>query len=90
MGVYLAAEYFFSVLLLIAADAEKRGRQRRNGILDGRLSKRQVGTYKNPVIAEFLGYANNTDFSESDLEKSIITNLQKFLMELGKGYAFVA
>lgn len=45
---------------------------------------------KNPVIAEFLGYANNTDFSESDLEKSIITNLQKFLMELGKGYAFVA
>lgn len=45
---------------------------------------------KNPGIAEFLGYANNTDFSESDLEKSIITNLQKFLMELGKGYAFVA
>lgn len=45
---------------------------------------------KNPVIAEFLGLASNTDFTESDLEKSILSNLQKFLMELGKGYAFVA
>ena len=45
---------------------------------------------KNPVIAEFLGFSQNTDFTESDLEKSILSNLQKFLMELGKGYAFVA
>ena len=45
---------------------------------------------KNPVVAEFLGFASNTDFTESDLEKSILSNLQKFLMELGKGYAFVA
>ena len=34
--------------------------------------------------------ASNTDFTESDLENSILSNLQKFLMELGKGYAFVA
>lgn len=45
---------------------------------------------KNPVVAEFLGFAQNTDFTETDLEKSIISNIQKFLMELGKGYAFVA
>ena len=45
---------------------------------------------KNPVIAEFLGLSSNTDFTESDLEKSILSNLQKFLMELGKGYSFVA
>lgn len=45
---------------------------------------------KNPVVAEFLGLAQNTDFTETDLEKSIITNIQKFLMEMGKGYAFVA
>jgi len=45
---------------------------------------------KNPVVAEFLGLSSNTDFTESTLEKAIITNLQKFLMELGKGYAFVA
>ncbi len=45
---------------------------------------------KNPVVAEFLGLSSNTDFTESDLEKSILSNLQKFIMELGKGYAFVA
>ena len=45
---------------------------------------------KNPVVAEFLGFSQNTDFTESDLEKSILSNLPKFLMELGKGYAFVA
>lgn len=45
---------------------------------------------KNPVVAEFLGLSPNSDFTESELERSIIANLQKFLMEMGKGYAFVA
>jgi len=45
---------------------------------------------KNPVIAEFLGMQEDTSYLESDLEQCIIDNLQKFLMELGKGYAFVA
>lgn len=45
---------------------------------------------KNPVVAEFLGLSPNTDFTESTLETSIISNLQKFMMELGKGFAFVA
>ena len=45
---------------------------------------------KNPVIAEFLGMKENTSYYESDLEQCIINNLQKFLIELGKGYAFVA
>lgn len=42
------------------------------------------------MVAEFLGLTPNRDFSESELEGAIISNLQKFLMELGKGYAFVA
>lgn len=45
---------------------------------------------KNPVIAEFLGFPQEATFTESELETSIINNLQKFIMELGKGYAFVA
>lgn len=45
---------------------------------------------KNPVVAEFLGLTQNTKFSETELESAIITNLQKFIMELGKGFAFVA
>ena len=45
---------------------------------------------KNPMIVEFLGLELDTSFTETKLETSIISNLQKFLMELGKGYAFVA
>ena len=45
---------------------------------------------KNPTVAEFIGLAPNTDFTESDLESAIISNLQKFLLELGKGFSFVA
>lgn len=44
---------------------------------------------KDPVILEFLGFADNETLRESTLENSLISNLQKFLMELGKGYAFV-
>lgn len=44
---------------------------------------------KNPVVAEFLGYHNRTDYTESDLEQSILDHLQEFLRELGKGFAFV-
>ena len=44
---------------------------------------------KNPVVAEFLGFKNNTAYAESDLEQSIIDHLIQFLMELGKGFAFV-
>lgn len=45
---------------------------------------------KNPVVAEFLGFTPSYDFTESELEKAIIINLQKFMVELGKGFAFVA
>ena len=45
---------------------------------------------KNPVVAEFLGLAPNSEFQESELESAIIAHLQKFLLEMGKGYAFVA
>jgi predicted nuclease of restriction endonuclease-like (RecB) superfamily len=44
---------------------------------------------KNPVVAEFSGFKNNTNYTESDLEQSIIDHLIPFLMELGKGFAFV-
>lgn len=45
---------------------------------------------KSPMIVEFLGLSGEPSLRESKLEASIISNLQKFLMELGKGYAFVA
>ncbi len=45
---------------------------------------------KDPYIFEFLGLSNQASLSENTLESSLITHLQKFLMELGKGFAFVA
>lgn len=44
---------------------------------------------KNPVVAEFLGFKNRTDYTESELEQTIIDHLIPFLMELGKGFALV-
>ena len=44
---------------------------------------------KSPVVAEFLGFHNNSDYNESQLEQALIDNLEKFIMELGKGFAFV-
>ncbi len=45
---------------------------------------------RNPVIAEFLGFSQEAAYSETNLESAIIDHLQKFILELGKGYAFVA
>ncbi len=45
---------------------------------------------KNPMMAEFLGFKADESFSEQDLESSIITHLRDFMMEMGKGFAFVA
>lgn len=45
---------------------------------------------RNPVVAEFLGFSAESAYTETNLETAIIDHLQKFIMELGKGYAFVA
>ena len=44
---------------------------------------------KNPVVAEFLGMSPTKAFVESELETAILSNLEKFLLELGKGFSFV-
>ena len=44
---------------------------------------------KDPVVAEFLQLPSNNDFTESQLEKAIISHLKEFLLELGRGFAFM-
>jgi predicted nuclease of restriction endonuclease-like (RecB) superfamily len=44
---------------------------------------------KNPSVLEFLNLPGNLGHTEAEIEKAIITNLQQFILELGKGYAFV-
>ncbi|MBR6459742.1 MAG: DUF1016 family protein [Actinomycetaceae bacterium] len=45
---------------------------------------------KSPLVVEFLGLPVNPQIHESDLESAILVNLQQFMLEMGKGYAFVA
>ena len=44
---------------------------------------------KNPVVLEFLDLPSNMSYTESQLEKALTDDIQKFMMELGKGFAFV-
>lgn len=45
---------------------------------------------KNPIVAEFLGFRIEDSFAETDLESAILSHIRDFLMEMGKGFAFVA
>jgi predicted nuclease of restriction endonuclease-like (RecB) superfamily len=45
---------------------------------------------KDPYILEFLNLKENRDYQESELEQALINKLQEFLLELGKGFSFVA
>ena len=45
---------------------------------------------KDPMVLEFLGLERKAEYYEKDLEQALITHLQKFLLELGNGFTFVA
>ena len=81
----ISSQYYERTLLSQNKDAVKAEMVRVTAPLQDRLE-----FIKNPVVAEFLGLSPRSDFTESDLETRILDNLGKFLMELGKGYAFVA
>ncbi len=44
---------------------------------------------KSPLVAEFLGFPQDAHYSETELESAIIAHLQEFIMELGRGFAFM-
>ncbi|WP_337959661.1 PDDEXK nuclease domain-containing protein [Paraeggerthella hongkongensis] len=45
---------------------------------------------KDPYVLDFLDLNGNSDFLETDLEQALLNKLQQFLLELGKGFSFVA
>jgi predicted nuclease of restriction endonuclease-like (RecB) superfamily len=44
---------------------------------------------KNPMVAEFMGFHRDNNYSENQLEQALVENLEKFILELGRGFAFV-
>jgi predicted nuclease of restriction endonuclease-like (RecB) superfamily len=56
----------------------------------GQEVQQPTDIFKDPVVIEFLGLPESPRLVETDLEQALINNLQSFLLELGKGFAFVA
>ena len=56
----------------------------------GQVIQRPTDVFKDPVVMEFLGIPASPRLVESDLEQALINNLQAFLLEVGKGFAFVS
>ncbi|MFH1825353.1 MAG: PDDEXK nuclease domain-containing protein [Candidatus Firestonebacteria bacterium] len=65
----------------VKQEADTRARQ---------LSIKPEDQIKDPFVLEFLGLQENTNLKESHLEQALINHLQKFLLELGRGFSFVA
>lgn len=56
----------------------------------GQEINRPIDVFKDPVVIEFLGLPESPQLVESKLEQALLDNLQQFLLEMGKGFAFVA
>jgi predicted nuclease of restriction endonuclease-like (RecB) superfamily len=56
----------------------------------GHVVEKASDIVKDPYVLEFLGLEEKSKYSESELENRILDNLQKFLLELGTGFTFVA
>ena len=57
---------------------------------EGLVITKPADIVKQPTVLEFLGLEEKAAYSETDLETALIDKLQKFLLELGKGYLFEA
>lgn len=72
----------------LALSADKKGLMRL--ATKGHQVQKPEDVFKDPVVMEFLGLPESPKLVESMLEQALIDNLQSFLLELGKGFAFVA
>ena len=83
----IASQYYYR--LMQTPKAKKPAVVKEMKKLTADYQKERSEFIKNPLIAEFLGVNQGAAVTESTLENSILNHLQNFLMEMGKGYAFV-
>ena len=81
----VASDYYHRMLLSQKKELVKEEMLR----ITEPLQEKKLEFIKNPMVLEFLEIPENNSYNETDLEKAIINHLQKFLIELGKGYAFI-
>ena len=85
----LKRQYESSLFERIALSRDKKG------VLEDNLKKyhepqTSEDVVKDPYVLEFLGLEEKAHYTESDLEQAIINKIERFLLELGKGFSFVA
>ena len=82
----ISTQYYYRLLQSPKKEAVIAEMKRKNA----QISKTQFELVKSPVVAEFLGFKNEDSYLESDLESAILSHIRDFLMEMGRGFAFVA
>ncbi len=82
----ISTQYYYRLLQSPKKEAVITEMRQKNA----QLPKKQFELVKSPVVAEFLGFKNEDSYLESDLESAILSHIRDFLMEMGRGFAFVA
>ena len=82
----ISTQYYHRLLQSPKKEAVIAEMKRKNN----QLPKTHFELVKSPVVAEFLGFKNEGSYLESDLEPAILSHIRDFLMEMGRGFAFVA
>ena len=82
-----------NMMYRIMKDKENRTLETSNSVTNAGNTKNEIVSVrdiiKDPFVAEFLGFNSFVEGEESKLEQALIDNLEKFLLELGRGFAFV-
>jgi predicted nuclease of restriction endonuclease-like (RecB) superfamily len=82
----ISTQYYERLLL---SQVKKTSVIKEMKVKTGKFQKNKLEFIKNPSVLEFLGIPGNTGYSEAVIEQEIINHLQQFILELGKGFAFV-
>ena len=88
LGRNISSQYYYRMMQTpseVRSEVEQEMHQ-----LTAEYERHKLEYLKNPIVAEFLGLPPDKSFTESRLEDVIISHLQHFILEMGKGYAFVA
>ena len=84
----LSRQYNSSLYERLALSRDKDKVQRLSQ--EGNVITTSKDVLKDPYVLEFVGLEDKYNYSETDLENRLLDNLQQFLLELGKGFTFVA
>lgn len=82
----LRRQFDSSLYERLALSRDKKGVRRL--ARDGQIVSHPKDLLKEPLVLEFLGLDEQVRYSESDLESAIISRIEHFLLELGKGFLF--